>query len=127
MREQNTQMDALVAALAQAGFVASPDFKGGSIALTRLPEFKDDLVFSLVITMDDPFAKEWGSLMDGCAIASGRILKGGAHTAGIYSRRKATERAKQEKWAAVWSLYDAGIMNDRPGPEYDRWEDIVLP
>ena len=120
-------MDALVAALAQAGFVASPDFKDGSIVLTRLPEFKNDLVFSLVIMMDAPFAKEWGSLMDGCAIASGRILKGGAHTAGIYSRRKASERARQEKWAAVWSLYDTGIMSDRLGPEYDRWEDIVLP
>ena len=127
MRESNTQMDALVGALSEAGFSPSPDFKEGSISLSRLPEFKSNLVFSLMITMEEPFAKEWGSLWDGCSIMSGRILKGATHSEGIYSRKKASERARQEKWAAVWSLYDAGILGDKPGPDYDKWQDISLP
>lgn len=127
MRERNAQIDALVDALSEAGFAPQPDFKDGSVRLAALPEFNSRLVFSLSITMDEPFAKEWGSLWDGCAIASGRILKGATHSAGIYSRKKASERARQEKWAAVWSLYDAGIISERPGPDYDRWQDIALP
>lgn len=127
MRERNTQIDALVDALSDKGFSTSPDFKEGSIRLSKLPDFKNVLAFSLVITMEEPFARKWESLFDGCSIVSGRILQGASHTMGIYSRKKATERAKQEKWAAVWSLYDAGVLLDRPGPDYERWENIILP
>lgn len=114
-------------ALSEAGFSPSPDFRRGSIGVFSLPEFKSRLVFSLTINMDEPFAKDWNSLWDGCSIASGRISKGAPHSEGIYSRKKASERARQEKWAAVWSLYDAGIIAERPGPDYGRWQDIVLP
>lgn len=128
MREHsNTHIDLLVAALAKAGFTPAPDFKEGSIKLSSLPEFKDKLVFSLTVTMDEPFAEKWDTLFDGCCLVSGRIIKGATHSAGIYSRKKAAERAKQEKWAAVWSLYDAGILGEKPGPDYDRWQDITLP
>lgn len=127
MRERNAHIDALVDALAAAGFSSLPDFKDGSIRLTALPEFKNKLVFSLTINMEDPLAKEWESLWDGCSISSGRILKGAPHSEGIYSRKKACERARQEKWVAVWALYDAGILGERPGPDYERWQDIVLP
>lgn len=120
-------MDALVEALTQKGFGIFPDYRDGRIALEGLPEFGGALAFSLAIIMDEPFAVEWDSLFDGCRIESGRIRKGATHSAGIYSRRKATERAKQEKWAAVWSLHDTGIIADNPGPEYARWQDVVLP
>lgn len=127
MREKNGQIDALAEALAQAGFLPAPDYTQGTIKLGALPEFKNKLAFTLTVTMERPFATQWDSLFEGCELVSGRILRGAAHTTGIYSRKKATERAKQEKWAAAWSLYDAGIIAEEPGGDYEKWEYVTLP
>jgi hypothetical protein len=124
---ENRQIHALAEALANGGFTPRVDFQHGLIRVQTLPEFHGKLIFDLTISMDDPLAEEWRTLFDGCALESGRILAGATHGAGIYSRKKAVERAKQEKWAALWSLYDAGIIPEEQKPGEGRWQDIVLP
>lgn len=127
MLDPGTQIAALITALEKGGFAPFAEVKDGSVLLRRLPEFKQPLAFRLTITMDDPLARQWDSLFDGCLLESGAMVKGAAHQTATYSRKKAVERAKQEKWAAVWSLYDAGILPAAPQPDCARWQDISLP
>lgn len=127
MTEHKTQMTALLEALTAAGFEPDPDFEQGIVRLTRLPEFRERPIFDLIITMDTPKALEWESLFDGCLLESGRMARGAPHKARIYSRKAAVERKQQEKWAAVWSLYDAGILPPEPRPSCERWQDVTLP
>jgi hypothetical protein len=125
--DENRQIHALVDALSKAGFSPKADFRHGSIQVNTLPEFHGKLLFMLTIAMDDPFVESWDSLFEGCTLESGRIQQGAAHGAGIYSRKKAVERAMQEKWAALWSLYDAGIVSEAEKPICARWEEVTLP
>lgn len=127
MSKQQTHLEALVAALSGAGFAPAPDAARGIIALERLPEFKETPIFSLTIAMAAPGARQWEHLFDGCVLEAGRMIKGAAHTARIYSRKKAVERAQQEKWVATWALYDAGILPQEPRPLCERWQDVALP
>lgn len=126
MLKEKTQIHVLVEKLQESGFSVAPDFKKGIIELDRLPEFTEKLVFSLTITMDHPESAQWENLFDACSLISGRIRKGSAHGSGIYSRKKAVERARQEKWVASWALLDAGILPQAEQP-CDRWEDVALP
>ena len=127
MRERKTQLTALLEALFKAGFEPEADFDQGSIALTVLPEFREKPVFALIIVMETPHSEDWEELFEGCALESGRMLKGAPHKAGIFSRKKAVERAKQEKWVATWALYDAAILPSEPRPCCEKWQDMPLP
>lgn len=127
MREKKSQITALAAALTEAGFSPAADFAQGTIILERLPEFRDAPAYTLTVVMDNPGAEEWESLFDGCILESGRMVRGAARRSAIYSRKKAVERAKQEKWIAIWTLYDAGILPRYPKPDCERWQDVSLP
>lgn len=127
MLDPNAQISVLTQLLAQRGFSPVADAKSGTITLETLPEFRERLAFTLVINMDKPLATAWGSLFDGCVLESGRLAKGGAHGFGIYSRKKMVERAKQEKWAASWALYDAGIFPPGEKPAWESWQEVTLP
>ncbi len=127
MQEKNTQFYALVKALEQAGFAPDPDAGQSRIVLTKLPEFKDSPVFALSVVMERPFVTQWDCLFDDCILESGAMAKGAAHGKSIYSRKKAVERAKQEKWVALWALYDRGILSERHRPAWGRWEEVSLP
>lgn len=127
MREQKTQITALLEALQQAGVAATPDFSEGSVTIDSLPEFRERPAFQLTIVMDNPKATVFDSLFDGCVLESGRLVRGAAHGAGIYSRKARVERAKQEKWVAAWILYDAGIIPPEEKPIWDSWQDVTLP
>lgn len=127
MLDPDTQISALLSALTTAGFSPVPDMKHGDIALNSLPEFTERPAFALTIVMDEPFSKNWQSLFEGCILESGRMVKGAAHRAAMYSRKKAVERARQEKWVALWSLYDAGILPEEQRPVCDNWQDVTLP
>lgn len=127
MQESKPQIIALLEALLNAGFTAEPDFKDGAIVLKSFPEFKEKPAFYLAIMMDDPRSVDFEGVYAGCRLESGRIVKGAAHDSRIYSRKTAVERAKQEKWAASWMLYDAGIIPPDEKPSWDEWQDVVLP
>ncbi len=126
MQERKTQMTALLEALQAAGVGVTPDFKEGTVTLDSLPEFREKPAFRLTITMDDPTATEFDSLFDGCALESGRLLRGAANSR-LFSRKAAVERAKQEKWVASWILYDAGIMPPEMKPLWETWQEVTLP
>ena len=126
MLKEKTQIHFLVEKLRESGFSVAPDFKEGIIELDALPEFTEKLAFSLTIVMEQPECAWWESLFDACTLVSGRIRKGEAHNAGIYSRKKVMERARQEKWVASWALLDAGIL-PQDEPPCARWQDVVLP
>ena len=126
MLKEKTQLNILAETLEEAGFSLVPDSRQGIIGLEALPGFREKLAFHLTIEMDAPDAVEWENLFDHCTLVSGRISKGGAHAAHIFSRRKAVERAQQEKWAAAWKLHDLGICGQTCLP-CERWQDIDLP
>lgn len=127
MREQKTHMTALLEALHKADITATPDFTEGLVTLDALPEFEERPAFQLTIIMDRPQSIAFDSLFDGCVLESGRLIRGAAHTSGIYSRKARVERAKQEKWVATWILYDAGIIPPEERPVWESWQDVTLP
>lgn len=127
MREEKTQITALVEALQKAGVAATPDFAEGLITLDALPEFREALAFRLAIIMDNPQSASFDGLFDGCVLESGGMVRGAVRNSGIYSRKTRVERAKQEKWAATWILYDAGIIPPEEKPVWESWQDVTLP
>lgn len=127
MQTQKTHMTALLEALQAAGIDVTPDFKEGTVTLDSLPEFREKPAFRLTIVMDAPTATAFDSLFDGCALESGRMLRGAAHGSHLFSRKAAVERAKQEKWVASWILYDAGILPPEMKPLWESWQEVTLP
>lgn len=127
MTEQKTHMTALLEALTTAGFEPEADFEDGTIRLLKLPEFRENPIFDLTITLDNPKVAAWDSLFDDCLLESGRMARGAPHKARVFSRKAAVERAQQEKWVAIWSLYDAGILPREPRPSCEKWQDVTLP